>query len=96
MDAKNKAAEFASYKNTTKREWISEKRDLDTLLGNIQTKLKTYNLRPYHPPDGHTLSVGAPTTFAISWSRHVNTLSSGSGQCMEGSSARRSNVSSTH
>ncbi|KAI8144724.1 actinin-like protein [Fennellomyces sp. T-0311] len=54
-ETKEKASEFATYKNTQKREWVSEKRDLDTLLGNIQTKLKTYNLKPYFPPEGLTL-----------------------------------------
>ncbi|KAL1923793.1 uncharacterized protein VTP21DRAFT_8773 [Calcarisporiella thermophila] len=54
-DAKRKSQEFTQYKTRTKREWVAEKRDLDTLLGNIQTKLKTYDLTPYHPPPGLTL-----------------------------------------
>ncbi|KAG2218464.1 hypothetical protein INT45_003008 [Circinella minor] len=54
-ETKQKGIEFANYKNTLKREWVSEKRELDTLLGNIQTKLKTYNLKPYFPPEGLTL-----------------------------------------
>jgi hypothetical protein len=49
-DAKNQLIEFETYKGTTKRSWVAEKKELDTLLGNIQTKLKTYNLRPYTPP----------------------------------------------
>jgi Calponin homology (CH) domain len=55
-DARNQLKEFESYKGTTKREWIAERHELDTLLGNIQTKLKTYNLRSYTPPAGLTLS----------------------------------------
>jgi hypothetical protein len=51
LDAKQKMSDFEDYKMTTKRVWVSEKRELDSLLGNIQTKLKTYNLRPYSPPD---------------------------------------------
>lgn len=54
---KQKGLEFSDYKNTQKREWVAEKRDIDSLLGNIQTKLKTYNLRPYSPPEGLTLKV---------------------------------------
>ena len=56
-ETKQKGIEFANYKSTLKREWVSEKRELDTLLGNIQTKLKTYNLKPYFPPEGLTLRV---------------------------------------
>ncbi|KAI8089792.1 actinin-like protein [Halteromyces radiatus] len=52
---KQKGLEFNHYKNTQKREWVAEKREIDSLLGNIQTKLKTYNLKPYYPPDGLTL-----------------------------------------
>jgi hypothetical protein len=54
---KQKGLEFNHYKNTQKREWVAEKREIDSLLGNIQTKLKTYNLKPYFPPDGYTLQV---------------------------------------
>ncbi|RUS15386.1 hypothetical protein BC937DRAFT_92529 [Endogone sp. FLAS-F59071] len=57
-DAKRQSSEFVAYKNTEKRAWIAEKRDVDTLLGNIQTKLKTYNLATYVPPQGLTLMVG--------------------------------------
>ncbi|KAI8814853.1 calponin homology domain-containing protein [Cladochytrium replicatum] len=53
-DAKRQLTEFDLYKNTTKRGWVAEKRDLDTLLSNIQTKLKTYNLHLYSPPQGLT------------------------------------------
>jgi len=51
-DVKEHAASFATYKQTTKRTWVTEKQDLATLLGNVQTKLKTYKLRPYIPPSG--------------------------------------------
>jgi hypothetical protein len=56
-DVKEHAAKFATYKQTTKRAWVTEKQDLATLLGNVQTKLKTYKLRPYLPPPGLALSV---------------------------------------
>ncbi|KAF8262271.1 calponin homology domain-containing protein [Lactarius quietus] len=55
-DVKEHAANFATYKQTTKRTWVTEKQDLATLLGNVQTKLKTYKLRPYMPPPGLALS----------------------------------------
>jgi hypothetical protein len=54
-DAKRQSNEFMEYKTTTKRTWVAEKHDVDTLLGNIQTKLKTYNLKPYYAPAGLTL-----------------------------------------
>lgn len=49
-DAKAQATDFASYKRGLKREWVAEKSELATLLGNIKTKLGTYRLRPYDPP----------------------------------------------
>ncbi|KAI7903198.1 calponin homology domain-containing protein [Cokeromyces recurvatus] len=55
MDAKEKSTAFDIYKSTEKRAWVAEKRDIDALLGNIQTKAKTYNLKPYYPPAGLTL-----------------------------------------
>ncbi|CAG8523462.1 20079_t:CDS:10, partial [Racocetra fulgida] len=54
--AKRQLAEFNQYKGNEKRVWVSEKSDIDTLLGNIQTKLKTYELQPYHPHTGLTLT----------------------------------------
>ncbi|KAF9940342.1 hypothetical protein BGZ65_007308, partial [Modicella reniformis] len=54
-DAKRQSIEFVNYKTSLKRTWVAEKRDVDTLLGNIQTKLKTYDLKPYYPPPGLTL-----------------------------------------
>ncbi|KAH7328470.1 calponin homology domain-containing protein [Stachybotrys elegans] len=56
-DAKNQANEFAGYKRGKKREWVAEKSDLATLLGNIKTKLGTYRLRPYDPPADLSLEV---------------------------------------
>ncbi|CAO3592885.1 unnamed protein product [Absidia cylindrospora] len=50
-ETKQRGLEFNHYKNTQKREWVAEKREIDSLLGNIQTKLKTYNLKPYNPPE---------------------------------------------
>ncbi|KAG0171954.1 hypothetical protein DFQ28_010581 [Apophysomyces sp. BC1034] len=55
VEIKQKYADFSGYKSTEKRTWVSEKRDLDSLLGNVQTKLKTYNLKPYYPPEGYAL-----------------------------------------
>ncbi|KAI8968324.1 hypothetical protein BDF20DRAFT_828153, partial [Mycotypha africana] len=55
FDAKEKSEAFDVYKSTQKRMWIAEKKSIDTLLGNIQTKAKTYNLKPYYPPPGLTL-----------------------------------------
>ncbi|OUM59484.1 hypothetical protein PIROE2DRAFT_52214 [Piromyces sp. E2] len=52
MDAKAQFSEFENYKHTTKRKWMAEKREIENLLGNIQIKLKTYNLIPYNPPEG--------------------------------------------
>lgn len=49
-DAKQQSADFATYKETTKHEWVTEKQDIATLFGNIQTKLRTYGLREYSPP----------------------------------------------
>lgn len=49
-DAKKQATEFSSYKKGKKREWVAEKSELATLLGNIKTKMATYRLRAYEPP----------------------------------------------
>lgn len=51
-DARQHAASFQQYKQTTKRSWVTEKQDVATLFGNVQTKLKTYGLREYVPPAG--------------------------------------------
>ncbi|KAM6494458.1 actinin-like protein [Amanita muscaria] len=56
QDAKDQSAEFANYKQTTKRNWVMEKQDIATLFGNVQTKLRTYGLREYVPPPGLSLS----------------------------------------
>jgi lysyl-tRNA synthetase class II len=56
VDAKEQSAEFTNYKQTTKRTWVTEKQDVTTLFGNVQTKLKTYGLREYVPPHGLALS----------------------------------------
>ncbi|KAG1748735.1 calponin homology domain-containing protein [Suillus lakei] len=55
-DAKEQSATFTTYKHTTKRTWVTERQDVTTLLGNIQTKLRTYGLREYIPPPGLALS----------------------------------------
>ncbi|KAK0244060.1 actinin-like protein [Armillaria nabsnona] len=54
-DAKSHSADFTTYKQTTKRTWVTEKQDIATLFGNVQTKLKTYGLREYVPPQGLAL-----------------------------------------
>jgi hypothetical protein len=55
-DAKLQSSHFSTYKNTTKREWINEKSELASLLGNIRTKLATYGLQEYTPPPSLRLS----------------------------------------
>ncbi|KAK6079852.1 Alpha-actinin-like protein 1 [Seiridium cupressi] len=56
-DAKRQAMEFASHKRGKKREWVAEKSELATLLGNIKTKMATYRLRAYEPPPELSLEV---------------------------------------
>ncbi|KAF9468633.1 calponin homology domain-containing protein, partial [Collybia nuda] len=55
-DAKAQSVNFTTYKHTTKRSWVTERQDVATLFGNVQTKLRTYGLREYVPPPGLTLS----------------------------------------
>ncbi|KDN41246.1 hypothetical protein K437DRAFT_238436 [Tilletiaria anomala UBC 951] len=43
---------FNAYKQGPKRSWVQERTDLAALLGNIQTKLKTYHLREWAPAPG--------------------------------------------
>lgn len=57
MDAKEQSAQFAAYKKGQKRRWVAEKSDLAALLGNIKTKMSTYRLRPYEPPEDLRLEV---------------------------------------
>ena len=42
--------------NVTKRDVCSRENGFRILLGNIQTKVKTYGLRSYNPPRGLQLS----------------------------------------
>ncbi|KAF8625928.1 hypothetical protein AX17_006654 [Amanita inopinata Kibby_2008] len=56
QDAKEQSTEFTIYKQTIKRIWVTEKPDIATLFGNVQTKLRTYGLREYVPPEGLALS----------------------------------------
>ncbi|KAL9112847.1 MAG: hypothetical protein Q9227_002924 [Pyrenula ochraceoflavens] len=56
-DAKEQSNAFTQYKKTQKRQWVHEKSDLAALLGNIKTKLSTYRLRPYSPPQELSLPV---------------------------------------
>jgi len=51
-DVMNHSAQFSTYKQTIKRNWVTEKQDLATLFSNVQTKLRTYGLREYLPPPG--------------------------------------------
>ncbi|MBW0513188.1 hypothetical protein O181_052903 [Austropuccinia psidii MF-1] len=53
---KEQAADFQKYKQTIKRDWVTQKNEVAGLLGNIVTKLKTYNLRTYVPPHGLKLT----------------------------------------
>ncbi|KAF8882897.1 actinin-like protein [Gymnopilus junonius] len=55
-DAKSQSNTFTTYKQTTKRTWVTERQDVATLFGNVQTKLKTYGLREYVAPEGLGLS----------------------------------------
>ncbi|CAK5284052.1 unnamed protein product [Mycena citricolor] len=52
VDAKEQSSDFNAYKHSAKRAWVVEKQDLATLIGNVQTKLRTYGLREYVPPAG--------------------------------------------
>ena len=57
VDAKEQSMQFAVYKRSEKRKWVAEKSDLAALLGNIKTKMSTYRLRAYEPPDDLGLEV---------------------------------------
>lgn len=50
-NAKEQSNQFTAYKLREKRAWVAEKSDLAGLLGNIKTKLGTYRLNPYNPPE---------------------------------------------
>ena len=56
MDAKRQSEQFNNYKRGEKRRYVAEKTELESLLGNIQTKVKTYGLHCYTPPPGLHLS----------------------------------------
>lgn len=51
-DARSQLTEFNEYKIGVKRELVRERTDLAALLGNIQTKLKTYHLPEWMPHPG--------------------------------------------
>lgn len=57
LDAKDQSNQFSFYKTSLKRKWVAEKSDLAALLGNIKTKMSTYKLRPYEPPEEFRLDV---------------------------------------
>jgi Ca2+-binding EF-hand superfamily protein len=56
-DAKQQARDLSQYKRNAKRKWVAEKSELSALLGNIKTKLATYRLRPYNPPEDLRIEV---------------------------------------
>jgi hypothetical protein len=64
-DAKQQLVEFQAYKNASKRRWVSEKQDLAMLFTNVQTKLRTYGLSEYIPPEGLELSVRNMANFLL-------------------------------
>lgn len=51
-DARAQLTQFNQYKIGVKRELVRERTDLAALLGNIQTKLKTYHLPEWIPQQG--------------------------------------------
>ncbi|QSL66599.1 hypothetical protein MERGE_000981 [Pneumocystis wakefieldiae] len=55
-DAKHQSSEFNEYKKTLKRDWVKQKHDLESLIHDIQTKLRTYCLKSYIPPKGLELN----------------------------------------
>ncbi|KAK9479128.1 calponin homology domain-containing protein [Lipomyces japonicus] len=55
-NAREQNAEFARYKTNLKREWIAEKAEITSMLGNIRTKLATYGLKEYIPANGLTVA----------------------------------------
>lgn len=56
INAKHQSEQFNTYKRSEKRRYVAEKTELESLLGNIQTKVKTYGLRTYTPSTGLQLS----------------------------------------
>lgn len=70
-DAMNHSVRFSTYKQTIKRNWVTEKQDLTTLFSNVQTKLRTYGLREYLPPPGLAPAV-CTTLMARSHLSHLN------------------------
>lgn len=65
-DVKAQSTVFQEYKLTTKRTWVTERQDLVTLFGNVQTKLKTYGLREWVPQPGLGIS-----DLDVAWSELV-------------------------
>lgn len=53
-DSRTQLTAFNAYKGALKRSWVRERTDLAALLGNIQTKLRTYHLRAWVPAEGLT------------------------------------------
>ncbi|CEH16814.1 actinin-like protein [Ceraceosorus bombacis] len=76
-DARLQLSAFNAYKAGTKRVWVRERTDLAALLGNIQTKLRTYHLRPWSPSESlHTAEIDLSwtqlATFEAARSRRIN------------------------
>ncbi|KAF8516840.1 actin cross-linking [Hysterangium stoloniferum] len=65
-DAKSHSAAFQEYKSSKKRQWVTERQDLVTLFGNVQTKLKTYGLREWKPQRGLDVAVGSGVMLQMS------------------------------
>jgi hypothetical protein len=69
--------QFAEWKKTNKRSWVRERQELAQLYSNIQTKLRTYQLRSWEPRTGLSLdnldSAWAHlTTAEVARSRAIN------------------------
>lgn len=64
VDAKQQSMQFMEYKRSQKRTWVAKKSDLISLLGNVKTKLSTYRLKPYEPPQELSLE-----TLDASWTQ---------------------------
>lgn len=50
-------SDLDSCRRGDKRKWARERSDLEELLLNIQTKLKTYGLRSYEPEGRYSVAV---------------------------------------
>lgn len=85
-------SELKHFQTSEKRERIQELNECRELLFNVQTKLKTYGLRGYEPPEGLRGEVGpALLTFGVELYRKLLIfvfLVVGPGKAMETSADR--------